>query len=75
MPDESPGCEDFGATIEAAAVMIDLLQQIDQLRGRLKQAGLDVDSARDAEGDPDQGWFDSPSHARCRCVRWYLISL
>jgi chaperone modulatory protein CbpM len=34
---------DFGATIEAAAVMIDLLQQIDQLRGRLKRAGLDVD--------------------------------
>jgi len=34
---------DFGATIEAAAVMIDLLQQIDQLRARLKRAGLDVD--------------------------------
>ncbi|RPJ38848.1 MAG: MerR family transcriptional regulator [Planctomycetaceae bacterium] len=34
---------DFGATIEAAAVMIDLLHQIDQLRARLKQAGLDVD--------------------------------
>ena len=34
---------DFGATIEAAAVMIDLLHQIDQLRARLKRAGLDVD--------------------------------
>lgn len=34
---------DFGATIEAAAVMIDLLQQIDQLRARLKRAGLDAD--------------------------------
>ena len=34
---------DFGATIEAAAVMIDLLHQIDQLRARLKQAGLNVE--------------------------------
>ena len=34
---------DFGATIEAAAVMIDLLHQIDQLHARLKRAGLDVD--------------------------------
>jgi chaperone modulatory protein CbpM len=34
---------DFGATIEAAAVMIDLLYQIDQLRARLKRAGLDVE--------------------------------
>ena len=34
---------DFGATIESAAVMIDLLHQIDQLRARLRQAGLDVD--------------------------------
>lgn len=34
---------DFGATIEAAAVMIDLLDEIEQLRARLKQAGLDVD--------------------------------
>jgi chaperone modulatory protein CbpM len=34
---------DFGATIEAAAVMIDLLHQIEQLRGRLKQAGLNVE--------------------------------
>lgn len=34
---------DFGATVEAAAVMIDLLHQIDQLRARLKRAGLDVD--------------------------------
>ena len=31
------------APIEAAAVMIDLLHQIDQLRARLRQAGLDVD--------------------------------
>lgn len=34
---------DFGASMEAAAVMIDLLKQIDELRARLKQAGLDVD--------------------------------
>lgn len=34
---------DFGASMEAAAVMIDLLQQIDQLHARLKQAGLNVD--------------------------------
>lgn len=34
---------DFGASMEAAAVMIDLLHQIDQLRARLKRAGLDVD--------------------------------
>lgn len=34
---------DFGASIEAAAVMIDLLKQIDQLHARLKQAGLNVD--------------------------------
>jgi chaperone modulatory protein CbpM len=34
---------DFGATIEAAAVMIDLLHQIEQLRARLKQAGLNVE--------------------------------
>ena len=34
---------DFGASMEAAAVMIDLLHQIDQLRARLRQAGLDVD--------------------------------
>lgn len=34
---------DFGATIEAAAVMLDLLDEIEQLRARLKQAGLDVD--------------------------------
>ncbi len=34
---------DFGASIEAAAVMIDLLNQIDQLHARLKQAGLNVE--------------------------------
>jgi len=34
---------DFGASMEAAAVMIDLLKQIDQLHARLKQAGLNVD--------------------------------
>ncbi|MDH4152892.1 MAG: chaperone modulator CbpM [Nitrospira sp.] len=34
---------DFGASLEAAAVMIDLLKQIDQLHARLKQAGLNVD--------------------------------
>jgi len=34
---------DFGASMEAAAVMIDLLHQIDQLRAHLKRAGLDVD--------------------------------
>jgi chaperone modulatory protein CbpM len=34
---------DFGASTEAAAVMIDLLKQIDQLHARLKQAGLNVD--------------------------------
>jgi chaperone modulatory protein CbpM len=34
---------DFGATIEAAAVMIDLLDEIDQLRARLKRAGLEAE--------------------------------
>ncbi len=34
---------DFGASMEAAAVMIDLLKQIDQLHARLKQVGLNVD--------------------------------
>jgi chaperone modulatory protein CbpM len=34
---------DFGASMEAAAVMIDLLKQVDQLHARLKQAGLNVD--------------------------------
>jgi len=34
---------DFEASLEAAAVMIDLLKQIDELRARLKQAGRDVD--------------------------------
>lgn len=34
---------DFGATIEAAAVMIDLIHRIEQLRARLKQAGLNVE--------------------------------
>lgn len=34
---------DFGATIEAAAVMIDLLNEIEQLRARLQRAGLNVE--------------------------------
>lgn len=34
---------DFDASLDAAAVMLDLLDQIEQLRARLKQAGLDVD--------------------------------
>jgi MerR HTH family regulatory protein len=34
---------DFGATVEAAAEMIDLLDEIEQLRARLKRAGLDVE--------------------------------
>lgn len=34
---------DFGASLDAAAVMLDLLNQIEQLRARLKRAGLDVD--------------------------------
>lgn len=32
---------DFDASIEAAAVMLDLLGEIDQLRARLKRAGLE----------------------------------
>jgi len=34
---------DFDASLDAAAVMLDLLNQIEQLRARLKRAGLDVD--------------------------------
>lgn len=34
---------DFGASMEAAAVMLDLLDEIERLRARLKRAGLDVD--------------------------------
>jgi chaperone modulatory protein CbpM len=34
---------DFEATVEAAAVMIDLLDEIEQLRARLKRVGLDVE--------------------------------
>lgn len=34
---------DFDASLDAAAVMLDLLDQIEQLRTRLKLAGLDVD--------------------------------
>ncbi len=34
---------DFEASLDAAAVMLDLLDQIEQLRARLKRAGLDVD--------------------------------
>ncbi len=34
---------DFDASLDAAAVMLDLLDQIEQLRARLEQAGLDVD--------------------------------
>jgi chaperone modulatory protein CbpM len=32
---------DFGASLEAAAVMLDLLDEIERLRGRLKRAGLE----------------------------------
>lgn len=35
---------DFDASLDAAAVMLDLLDQIEQLRARLKRAGLDVDA-------------------------------
>ena len=34
---------DFEASLDAAAVMLDLLDQIEQLRARLKRVGLDVD--------------------------------
>ncbi|MEP6935162.1 MAG: chaperone modulator CbpM [Nitrospirota bacterium] len=34
---------DFDASLDAAAVMLDLLNQIEQLRARLKQAGLGVE--------------------------------
>ena len=35
---------DFDASLDAAAVMLDLLDQIEQLRARLKRAGLDADA-------------------------------
>ncbi|MCP9439826.1 MAG: chaperone modulator CbpM [Nitrospira sp.] len=34
---------DFEASIETVAVMLDLLNEIDRLRGRLRRAGLDAD--------------------------------
>jgi len=34
---------DFEASLDAAAVMLDLLDQIERLRARLMRAGLDVD--------------------------------
>jgi chaperone modulatory protein CbpM len=34
---------DFDASLDTAAVMLDLLDQIEQLRARLKRAGLDGD--------------------------------
>ncbi len=34
---------DFDASLDTAAVMLDLLNQIEQLRARLKRAGLAVD--------------------------------
>ncbi|HSN03785.1 chaperone modulator CbpM [Nitrospira sp. NS4] len=34
---------DFDASLDAAAVMLDLLDQIEQLRARLKRAGLDAE--------------------------------
>ncbi|MCP9473394.1 MAG: chaperone modulator CbpM [Nitrospira sp.] len=34
---------DFEASIETVAVMLDLLNEIDRLRERLRRAGLDVD--------------------------------
>ena len=34
---------DFEASLDAAAVMLDLLDQIERLRARLKRAGLDVE--------------------------------
>lgn len=33
----------FGASMEAVAVMVDLLAEIERLRDRLKRAGLDAD--------------------------------
>jgi chaperone modulatory protein CbpM len=34
---------DFEASLDAAAVMLDLLDQIERLRARLQRAGLEVD--------------------------------
>ncbi|HQY58486.1 MAG: chaperone modulator CbpM [Nitrospira sp.] len=36
---------DFDASLDAAAVMLDLLGQIERLRARLQQTGLDMDEA------------------------------
>ena len=36
---------DFDASLDAAAAMLDLIGQIEQLRARLKQAGLDAAEA------------------------------
>jgi len=37
---------DFGASLDAAAVMLDLLDEIERLRTRLRRAGLDDDEGR-----------------------------
>ncbi|MBP8116531.1 MAG: hypothetical protein KAY09_02270 [Nitrospira sp.] len=34
---------DFDASLDAAAAMLELLEQIEQLRARLKQTGLDME--------------------------------
>ncbi len=34
---------DFGANTEAAAVILDLLDEIDRLRARLRRAGVEID--------------------------------
>ncbi|UVT18385.1 MAG: MerR family transcriptional regulator [Nitrospira sp.] len=47
---------DFNASLDAAAVMLDLLTQIEQLRARLTRAGLDVEWACSTS---DEGERDS----------------
>jgi chaperone modulatory protein CbpM len=37
---------DFGASLDAAAVMLELLDEIERLRTRLRRAGLDDDQGR-----------------------------
>ena len=37
---------DFGASLDAAAVMLELLDEIERLRTRLRRAGLDDDEGR-----------------------------
>ena len=37
---------DFGASLDAAAVMLDLLDEVERLRTRLRRAGLDGDEGR-----------------------------